>query len=322
MTAQKRAASALLAAFVVGLIPSPDDAAAQGFDPARSFTPPRIERLSSNDPVYRQLQADIRDFYVQSARAEENPLPAAPPSIYAYEVQENEDFLRVQARLTLPQSTLITLNRLESANVDPGTVLLVSNTPGLFVASSPRNELEDYLRESRRAELEDGIRVNLTIDGVATSFVFLPGADFRSDERLVLLGLRFRNPVPFAEITSLFGPRVDPFTGRRAMHRGVDLSAPVGTPIYAARGGTVVDRGYDRVYGLYVVIAHEQNYQTYYGHLDTAVVELQDAVSSGMMIGTVGDSGLSTGPHLHFEIRASGRHRDPLRLVPSLQRRE
>ncbi len=272
--------------------------------------------------MYRQLQEDIRDYYVRSARTNSSPLPNPPPSIYAYELREGEDFLRAQARLTLPQATLITLNRMESASVDPGAVLLVSNTPGLFVASSPQNELEDYLRESRREELEDGVRVNLTIEGVSTSFIFLPGADFSSDERLVLLGLRFRNPVPHAELTSLFGPRVDPFTGRRAMHRGVDLSAPVGTPVYAARGGTVVDRGYDRVYGLYVVVSHDQGYQTYYGHLDTAVVELQDAVSSGMIIGTVGDSGLSTGPHLHFEIRVSGRHQDPLRLVPSLQRRE
>lgn len=291
------------------------------------FEPPEIETLSESDPLYRQLQEDISSFYRRDSagpdRGETDPvLPVPVPSIYSYVVKEGEDFLRVQARLTLPQSTLITLNGLESMAVPPGTRLLVPTMPGLYLSTAPRTEIERFLWDTRRRETEDGLRIALELDGVPTEFVVLPGEDFSGDERLLFLGLRFRPPVAGGRLSSLYGPRTDPFTGEQAFHRGIDISAPVGTPVVAARAGVVVDTGYDRVYGLYLVLSHDGGYQTYYGHLDAVEVELRDEVASGMLIGTVGDSGLSTGPHLHFEIRSRGRHQDPLRLLPSLQRRQ
>jgi murein DD-endopeptidase MepM/ murein hydrolase activator NlpD len=101
-----------------------------------------------------------------------------------------------------------------------------------------------------------------------------------------------------------------------AKHDGIDLAAPAGTEVYAAREGRVVESGVDAVLGQYIVIAHEGGWSTVYGHLSMRRVRLNDRAESGMIIGNVGSTGQSTGPHLHFEVRNRGEPRDPEPLIP------
>jgi len=110
--------------------------------------------------------------------------------------------------------------------------------------------------------------------------------------------------------------RVDPFTRQIAFHSGIDLAAPWGTDVYAARSGRVAEVGRDDTYGNYILLDHAGGYQTLYGHLSRILVRLHQEVTSGMIIGKVGSSGMSTGPHLHFEIRFRGRPEDPAPLLP------
>lgn len=108
-----------------------------------------------------------------------------------------------------------------------------------------------------------------------------------------------------------FGMRVDPFTGQDRMHQGVDVSAPEGTPIRAAADGVVSFAGNQGGFGNLVIVDHPNGLQTYYAHQSVIGVSVGEQVTAGMEIGTVGSTGRSTGPHLHFEVRHNGEPVDP-----------
>ncbi len=124
-----------------------------------------------------------------------------------------------------------------------------------------------------------------------------------------------RSPVDFRRISSRFQTeRYHPVLGVKRPHRGVDFAAPVGTPIKAAGDGRVVFRGWKNGYGNTVVIEHGGIYSTLYGHMSKfhSGVRAGGRVEQGQIIGYVGQTGLATGPHLHYEFRVNGEHRDPL----------
>ena len=105
--------------------------------------------------------------------------------------------------------------------------------------------------------------------------------------------------------------RRNPVSGNMRFHEGLDLAAPPGTDVYAVRDGVVTEVGEDPIYGTYIVIKHSDSWASLYGHLQRARVSLHDSVKSGTVIGWVGSTGQSTGPHLHFELRQNGRAQDP-----------
>ncbi|GAA5236067.1 M23 family metallopeptidase [Verticiella sediminum] len=115
----------------------------------------------------------------------------------------------------------------------------------------------------------------------------------------------------YAYNSSSYGPRVDPITGRRAFHEGLDFAAPRGTPIVAAAGGVVVSARYQTGYGRMVEIDHGNKLVTRYAHAQQLLVKPGDLVYRGQRIATVGSTGRSTGPHLHFEVRVAGQAADP-----------
>ena len=123
-------------------------------------------------------------------------------------------------------------------------------------------------------------------------------------------------PLDSARITSSFGRRRHPILGYSKMHRGVDFGAPTGTPIRAAGDGTVVSRGWKGAYGRYIRIRHRDGYQTAYAHLSRYAKGIRQGqrVKQGQVIGYVGSSGRSTGPHLHYEVLVNGRQVNPMKL--------
>lgn len=119
-------------------------------------------------------------------------------------------------------------------------------------------------------------------------------------------------PLPGGWITSPFGPRVHRLTRRTSFHHGIDIGAPMGAPVLAAGVGRIVHAGWLGGYGLAVAIDHGDGRVSLYGHLSAGLVRRGDTVEAGQEIGRVGSTGLSTGPHLHFEWRVDGRAVDPL----------
>jgi len=125
-----------------------------------------------------------------------------------------------------------------------------------------------------------------------------------------------RKPVAEGIMRSPFGLRRHPILGYTKMHTGVDWAAPTGTPIYAAGNGTVEKAGWESGYGKFVLIRHNNGYETAYGHMSAFArgVDEGKRVRQGQVIGFVGSTGLSTGSHVHYEIRVNGRFVDPMRI--------
>ena len=122
----------------------------------------------------------------------------------------------------------------------------------------------------------------------------------------------FKWPSYATTITSLFGSRTHPVTGRPNNHTGVDIAAAGGTDIWAAKSGVVLTSTYNSSYGNYVVISHANGESTLYAHMSKRLVSEGDKVTQGQTIGLVGTTGSSTGNHLHFEVRLNGQRQDPL----------
>ena len=125
-------------------------------------------------------------------------------------------------------------------------------------------------------------------------------------------------PVKTAAFTSSFGVRSDPFRGGAAMHPGIDLAGPVGTPIYATADGTVLRAGYNSGgYGNLVEIDHGRGITTRFGHLSAILVRTGEHIARGQLIGRMGSTGRSTGSHLHYEVRIDGRAVNPIPFMKS-----
>ena len=171
---------------------------------------------------------------------------------------------------------------------------------------------------------QHGISVNTILDANDladdTIFVgqelFIPEATMSEVEQQTILGTLFVWPVS-GRLTSGFGYRADPFTGRRTHHNGVDIANDLNTPIGAARSGTVSHVGWSNLYGNFVIISHPgDGYQSLYAHLSRATVSTGQYIGQGDRIGLMGSTGYSTGSHLHFAIlQNNGRAVDPMEYL-------
>ncbi|MFP4510200.1 MAG: M23 family metallopeptidase [Spirochaetaceae bacterium] len=310
---------------------------------------PIIEDLNRQDVLFAQLQDDIARFHQARRRGDELP----PLFLFRYRLNAEDSFFRLSSRTTLPQSTLATVNRFRSSQLPDGVEeIIIPNQPGIFVPLEPETDLEFMLSArlapsdvvdqtppldendpfvppqgpERNRNGQDGVPafgtyqiITLNQPEESVRFAFFPGGDFTPDERRAFLGVLFRGPVEFTRVSSPFGARIHPFTALPNYHTGVDFAAPEGSPVRAAREGTVIDTGWDPVYGYYVILEHDEIFSSFYGHLAVIHSELNDVLTSGTVLGEVGNTGLSTGPHLHFEIRVRGSARDPLQFLPELR---
>jgi murein DD-endopeptidase MepM/ murein hydrolase activator NlpD len=125
-----------------------------------------------------------------------------------------------------------------------------------------------------------------------------------------------RKPIAEGEITSPFGMRFHPILHYARMHTGVDWAAPIGTPIYAAGNGTIIKAGWDGGYGRRVEIQHANGYVTAYNHMSGFGRGVAEGahILQGQTVGYLGDSGLATGPHLHYEVIINGNFVDPMAI--------
>jgi murein DD-endopeptidase MepM/ murein hydrolase activator NlpD len=130
-------------------------------------------------------------------------------------------------------------------------------------------------------------------------------------------GMRLAQPV-IGRASSGYGERVHPVNGSKSMHAGLDLAAPMGAAVTAAAEGTVTHAGPAGTYGNLVTIRHANGYETRYAHLSAVSIEKGATVAPGQELGKVGSTGLSTGPHLHFELRHGGKAMDPAPLMPGI----
>ena len=279
---------------------------------------PRIQRLEGRDTDFARFIADVES----NRRRIFNSRGVSPENltgfltVYIYVPNPQEDLLQLAARTNIPFSSIATLNRFQNpADLNHGELLLLPSLPGLFIPQNPVTDLERLLYSSRT----DGVPIIIGTERGSTEFLFFPGVDFSSTERIFFLNRGFFFPLRNFRITSGFGLRQNPVSGNHVFHQGMDLAAPEGTEVFAARDGIVSETGYDPILGRYIIISHRDNWVSLYGHLSRVETTLHTQVNSGTLIGRVGSTGQSTGPHLHFELRQNGRAQNPeglLRLFP------
>lgn len=178
---------------------------------------------------------------------------------------------------------------------------------------------EERWREGER--LRDGgvVAVNFINQGrtsTAVRFEREGAAEYFDLDGRPLRRSFMRTPIEFARLTSGFGARRHPVLNRMRMHNGVDYAAPVGTPIFSAGDGRVSFAGWQNGYGRTVVVDHGSGITTLYAHMSRmGSYRVGQRVRQGTTIGYVGMSGLATGPHLHYEFRVRGKHKDPLKVT-------
>lgn len=135
-----------------------------------------------------------------------------------------------------------------------------------------------------------------------------------SQQKSLLSSIPSATPVD-GWITSGFGTRISPFTGQKTMHKGIDVAAPMGTPIFAPADGVVIFSGAKAGYGNFIMVAHGYGVVSRFGHNAQNMVQPGQKVQKGDQIATVGMTGRSTGPHLHYEILVNGRYSDPKKFI-------
>lgn len=270
---------------------------------------PFIGYLDPSNILFKQISDDISTYYRNSEQNKE----LLPLQIYKILLKENTTIFEIAAKFNLPYETITTLNHLSKPEIlKSGRELFIPNTPGLFIPLFPESDM-DYMIKSWRS-VENAVKLKIH-EGKYKTYYFLEGEKFHQVERSFFLGLMFRFPLPAGIISSGFGSRVNPITGSSHFHNGIDIAAPEGTEVMASRAGIVQSVGNNTICGNFISILHENNYETMYCHLKKVFVQLNQQLQSGMIIGTVGNTGMSTGPHLHFEIRSLGEPKDPSLLI-------
>ncbi len=234
----------------------------------------------------------------------------------AYRVVKGDTISEIADRYGITTDSIVTFNAITNARaLSIGKYLRIPTLNGILYEARKGDTAaslavaykisEDRIKEVNRIG-EQGLEAGRKL--------FLPDARLSSWALREISGDLFSWPVR-GWITSWYGWRDDPFTGTRNFHSGLDIGASKGVSIRAAMEGVVSATGYSSTSGNYIVLRHHSGYSTLYAHLDRIDVRPGRSVSQSTVIGTVGNTGYSTGPHLHFTVSKYGRTMNPMTVL-------
>jgi len=276
----------------------------------------RIYVLHESDEAYVRFKKEIAASKRFRGRYERDF--DFPPLRYAeYILKPGDSLPSAAARLGISVDAIASASGVSFVHaLSAGDRVLVPNFDGISYVSSGSCALEE-LAEKYDVPAADIKRFNGFSGGRLPhgGRLFIPGASMEPMEQGMFYGTAFASPLDEVLVSSYFGARSDPINGHRAFHGGVDLAAPPGTPVRAAHEGVVEFSGWSGGYGNLIVLRHAFGYRTLYGHLQNRDARAGDRVRLGAVVGRVGSTGYSTGPHLHFEVQHHGQAVDPMRYA-------
>jgi len=234
----------------------------------------------------------------------------------SYTIQKGDIIGNLATEFGLNQDTLISVNGIKNTRlIQIGQVLKIPNQDGILHTVQNGDTLasvaQKYACDPKAIKTANEL---FSDDIYPDTVLFIPGARLDSINLQEINGDLFIWPIS-GYISSPYGYRPSPFTGARQFHSGLDISAVTGVPIKAAMSGRVSAAGYDDVFGNYVVITHHSGYRTLYGHMSVIRVKPGAYVVTGERIGDVGNTGQSTGSHLHFTVYKNGITVNPRTLM-------
>jgi murein DD-endopeptidase MepM/ murein hydrolase activator NlpD len=252
--------------------------------------------------------------------ADEEIIPEVPPknvlSFTTYTVEKGDTISDIAQKMGLNQDSVISCNGIERARLlQIGVELRIPNMNGIMHTVKAGDTLEK-LSETYTVSPEQLLEVNNVAEFSynAGEKVFIPEAKLPSLELRRVWGELFRYPAR-GWISSPYGYRNDPITGKRRFHNGIDIAGPFGAPIGAAMEGRVIETGFNNISGNYVIVAHAGGYTTSYAHMSLVRVKTGQWVNEGQRLGDIGSTGYSTGNHLHFIISRWGKTVNPALLL-------
>jgi len=262
----------------------------------------------------RLIRNDVRKT-IQTVKGKRPAEQLPGLTFYRYRLKKDDNFWRVLSRCSMNIDTLMSVNRLGSPrDIRLGDTIFIPNMRGIIVDTGSETAASNIIEKSG-VDPSYICRVNRT-DSLEKKYLFIPCGTLSSLEKSLFLGTAFLNPLEKGRKTSGFGTRRNPFNGRiYEFHSGIDIACPMKSKVYSARDGVVTFTGYRGGYGLLTIIKHEHGYRSYYGHLSRALVRPGQKVRANELIALSGNSGRTTGPHLHFEIRKGKRPVNPGLLV-------
>lgn len=267
--------------------------------------------------MLKALRKDIRQsIYVIKSRRPVQELPEL--RFYSYRVRKDDTFWSILARTSQNIDTLLSVNGLSTPkDIAPGRTIYIPNMRGVIMKGKNGKAIATMLRENL-IRPEYVYRANRCSD-LDKKHLFIPGGKISNLERSLFLGTGFSSPLQrnrTPRLTSSFGMRRNPFNHRYfEFHSGVDVACPRGSEVLAARDGKVVFTGFAGGYGNLVVLKHECGYRSLYGHLSKPLVRPGETVKQGAVIALSGNTGRTTGPHLHFEVRQDGSFVNPWHVL-------
>jgi murein DD-endopeptidase MepM/ murein hydrolase activator NlpD len=269
-----------------------------------------LRSIERRNPQVKEIRRNVRQT-IKTIRGKKDPSFLPQLTFYSYKVKNKDTFWKVISSVGMDIDTLLSVNDLSSpSSIQPGIVILIPNMRGIIISGNEKKKLYQ-ISSTNKIDIKYIKHVNKSPD-LNKKYLFIPEGKVTRLERSLFLGTAFLSPLKKGRETSSFGMRDNPTNrGHREFHKGIDLSCPVGTPIYAARSGTVIFSGFRGGYGRLIIIRHEHNYLTYYGHLSRNKVKKGDRIRTGQLIALSGNTGRSTGPHLHFETRKGNRPINP-----------
>jgi murein DD-endopeptidase MepM/ murein hydrolase activator NlpD len=244
-----------------------------------------------------------------------------PVAILQYRAHRGDTMSSIATKLGVSTDTLSSLNRVDGRGVHSvmvGELLKVPSEDGIPVAFT--GDL-DAFAQKYKVSADDVLAANgLTRDQLTQGMsLFLPKVQHEGAALMISIGAFVGKPLASYYESSPFGVRQDPFTGALMHHSGVDLAAPMGTPIRSATNGVVVQARYDSMLGNYVAVSSLKRFTYIYGHMSAIKTYVGAHVAEGQVIGLVGDTGYATGPHLHFEVRKDGLPQNPRLYLPGIR---
>jgi murein DD-endopeptidase MepM/ murein hydrolase activator NlpD len=257
------------------------------------------------DKTLKSIRNDIKKtIYVIKSRRPAHELPEL--QFFMYTVKKDDTFWTIMAKCSLDIDTLLSINGLSTPkDVTPGKKIYIANMRGIIISGDDEKTVYKIIRENTIGA-EYVLKINRCAD-FNKKHIFIPGGKISNLERSLFLGTGFMHPLQSRrdiKRISGFGMRKNPFDHRHSeFHAGVDVPCPRGSEVLAARDGTIVFTGYRHGYGNLVIAEHECGYQSFYGHLAKPLVRPGDTVKRGAVIALSGNTGRTTGPHLHFEVR-------------------
>ena len=237
-------------------------------------------------------------------------------SVTKYNVKPGDSVSGIASQFSLRTDTVVSYNGITDVyRLRAGEELQIPDMDGVIYVVRKNDNLS-AIAGRHSVQLNRILDVNNLQSSLIQpgDVLFIPGARMNSIDLRRAMGTLFTKPT-VGRLSSTFGMRKDPFTGVRSMHNGVDWANTTGTAVRSSNHGTVSIVGQQAVYGKYVVIDHQGGYQSLYAHLESYSVRKGDYVEQGSTIGELGNTGRSTGPHLHFSIYFNGKPLDPQNFV-------